>query len=258
MFARKLLRDGSDPNASNVIAAILATGASLSDAQKTIINSRIVNAKADGVWGQWVAYYGLMGGTAAAHAINWKSPGTFNVTWNGTTTHDALGVTGNGTDGWGDTGINPNAVLSIASLGLGFYSTANKAVTTSVDMGAFNPALTENVSLYIFTGLGLRFDILSGAIPTVANNGLKQYVSGNNIGTAAAAYRNGILVASATSSPWTLTSNTIGLMRANGFYSPLYSNGSYGSFGINNGLTSAQEAANYISELAFQTALGRN
>lgn len=57
-----------------------------------------------GWWDKCDLIYPFVGGTAQAHAQNLKSA-QFTITWAGTVTHDANGITGAG--GYGDTGYIP-------------------------------------------------------------------------------------------------------------------------------------------------------
>lgn len=246
-----------DADAVVVIDAIEATGVTLSVPQKTAIINRIVDAKSDGVWAKWRAYYGFVGGTAAAHAINWKDASAHLITWNGTLIHNSSGVKGDGATGYGDTNLSPNSVLTFDNLGLGFYLTDTKASEASYDMGTVSSG-TGQLGLYIFSGSG-ALELSVGERGAAANNRLKQYFSANRIDSTASTYRDGALVASSAASGGALTTQNMFILgRNNTGALQLPSTARYGSFSINTGLTDAEETANYISELAFQTALSRN
>ena len=245
-------------DAQNVIAAIESTGTILNSTQKTAITNRIMNAKLDGVWSKWVAYYGFVGGTAASHAINWKNPSLYQITWNGTITHDSNGVKGNGSTGYGDTGINASSILTFSATGYGVYYTEAKTPATSVDVGAVSGGNSSQLYILDETTDTAYFEIGNSFIGA-ANNGAKQYLSGNKIGNAVALYRNGSIISTGTISGEASPNLNIfiGARNLNGSPS-LYSSARFGSVCLNTSLTSSEESANYISELAFQTALGRN
>lgn len=78
--------------------------------------------------------YPFVGGTAQAHAQNLKSS-QFTITWNGTVTHDANGITGNGVDGYGDTGYIPSASLLLTQ--------------DSAHTGAYRRTVGGNSRLYL-------------------------------------------------------------------------------------------------------------
>lgn len=54
-------------------------------------------------WDREILIYPFVGGNAAAHAINLRSPGTYDIIWHPTVTHSALGVQSDGAAGYGDT-----------------------------------------------------------------------------------------------------------------------------------------------------------
>lgn len=107
-FSRRVA-SGYDAAAVAGIAAVEATGASLTVAQKDAANTFIVGMKAQGIWTGTDCLWMILGGTAAAHAVNWRQPGTYNMTWVNSPTHSANGVQYGGT-AYGRTGYNPNTV----------------------------------------------------------------------------------------------------------------------------------------------------
>src|SRR5690606_21266587 len=100
---------GYDSDAEAYFSAVASAGGTLSDPQKDAINTFVVNTKADGTWAKQYAIYPLAGGTAASHAINLKSPGTYDITWNGSVTHNEDGIKSDGSTGYGNTNFNPSS-----------------------------------------------------------------------------------------------------------------------------------------------------
>jgi hypothetical protein len=242
-------------DADAIIAAIEATGVTLSSGEKTAITNRVVAAKGDGVWTKWIAYYGFVGGTANSHAINWKNPAQYLISWSGSLTHSANGVKGNGSNGYGNTGLNPSTVLSNTACGLGVYYTDNKPNETTYDIGSGDS--TTSLGLYL-ANPNAGFEVGGTNSVDVSNDHSKQYLSGNLIGTTQKLYKNGSSVGSVTNTG-SLPNLNLYISARNNNGSPLFfSNARIGGISINTGLTDAEEAANYVSELAFQTALGRN
>jgi hypothetical protein len=253
-----------DLDAYNVISAIEATRVSLSNTQRTAITNRIVSAKNDGVWSKLIAYYGYVGGTAAAHAINWKNPSLYNITWTGSFTHNSSGIKGNGTypsaTSYGNTGIAASSVLTTGNVGLGFYTTSTRANDINYDIGCYSPSPPRILTSYIYAG---EYGYYGGGATNLAESGTydssKKYYSGSRIGTSIKSYKNGVVFASATDSDNALPTTNIYVCNLN--FNGVGTAPSvcvYGSHCINTGLTDIEESANYISELAFQTALGRN
>lgn len=101
---------------SDTDAAAFITAASITDpTQVQAVYTLVGGLKGMGLWTMMTAVYPFIGGSAASHAVNLKSPGTFNITWSGTVTHNSNGVTGDGSTGYGNTGINTATSLSATS-----------------------------------------------------------------------------------------------------------------------------------------------
>lgn len=115
-----------DPDAETAIAAVEATGATLTGAQKDAANALIVTLKAASIWVKIDLLYLFLGGTAAAHAINWRNPGTNNVVWYNSPSHGVNGVQFGGTS-YGDTGY---PVSNAESAGLFAYVNTLNTVDT--------------------------------------------------------------------------------------------------------------------------------
>lgn len=83
---------------------------SLNDTQKEAVDDLVVAIKAASLWTKLEAIYPFVGGSASAHKFNLKDPqdtdGAFRGTMNGTITHNANGITGNGSTGYIDTHYN--------------------------------------------------------------------------------------------------------------------------------------------------------
>jgi hypothetical protein len=148
---------GYDSDAQPYISALAALG--INDTTlNNAWNTHVLALKTAGVWPKCVAIYPFGGGTASAHAINGKNPGTYNTTWNGTVTHDANGVTGNGSSGYGDTGLHASSVLSDSNTHLSIYSrTTGGGADSMTEIGCNNAFGTQAISLRVrfagnFTG----------------------------------------------------------------------------------------------------------
>ena len=80
--------------------------ASITDTtQKTALSNLVIGLKSNNLWTKFDAIYPFVGGNGAAHSKNLLAD-QYNVVWSGAPTHDANGITGNGTDAWGDTQLN--------------------------------------------------------------------------------------------------------------------------------------------------------
>jgi hypothetical protein len=88
-----------DPDAQAFI-----TAASITDpTQQSAINTLVVDLKGYSIWTKFKAIYPIVGGVASSHAVNLKTPGTFNLSFATGVTHSANGMVSNGSTGYADT-----------------------------------------------------------------------------------------------------------------------------------------------------------
>ena len=250
------------PDTLAVIDSIEATGLTLTTTQKTIISNRINGLKSDGVWTKALAYYGFIGGTAAAHAINWKNPSAYLISWTGTLTHDAYGVKGDATTGYGDTGIVPSTDLSNSSLHLAAYQTITKTNLEAFEIGSSDDAVTNGTYLQNHNGILYFQNGLTDYVGTTTIGNTRAYLAGNILSETGKTFKDNTLIESSTFSISTanpLQSRSLFILNANLVSaSNCKSDGGLGSVLISEGLTDGERDANYASEVAFQTALSRN
>lgn len=90
--------------------AFLAATAISNVTQRRAIDALVKDLKNCGAWDKLRAIYPFIGGTSTTHKYNLKDPqdtdAAFRGVFAGTVTHDANGVTGNGTTGYMDTKFN--------------------------------------------------------------------------------------------------------------------------------------------------------
>lgn len=117
---------GIDPDAQAFI-----TAASITDpTQQSAINQLVVDLKGYSVWTKMRSIYPVVGGSASSHAVNLKTPGTFNLTFTTGWTHSTNGMTPNGTSSYANTGFNPlTQSLPRNSASMGVYNRNNTAFT---------------------------------------------------------------------------------------------------------------------------------
>lgn len=117
---------GIDPDAQAFITAAGITDST----QQSAIDTLVKELKVDATWTKFKAIYPIVGGTASSHAVNLKTPGTFNLTFTNAWTHSSTGMTPNGTSAYANTGFNPlTQSLARNSAGMGVYNRNNTAVT---------------------------------------------------------------------------------------------------------------------------------
>ena len=108
------------------------TRSGITDAtQKQAIRNLVSELKSKDIWNKLDAVYPFVGGSSAAHAVNLVST-NFTITWSGTLTHDANGVTGNAVDGYGDTHYQPSVSQTTNSALVYVYQRLGNPLPTDV------------------------------------------------------------------------------------------------------------------------------
>jgi hypothetical protein len=249
---------GFSPEANAAIAAVEATGVILTPTQKTAANT-LMGVLLNNNWAGLAGVYLYLGGTAASHAVNWRNPGTNTITWSGTVTHNANGILGNGSTGYGNTGIqltsamqNSNAAATyVTSASSGGYLGSNRVGQgVSIKFGPANAVSTQSfANVDQTTGSGLTFESL--LVTRTASSGYTLIRNGTTYNSA-----TGV----ATSNAVTISSTTNFLVLAvesNGGPS-LYSNAQIGLSAVwSTGLTVSEGTAVSNAIKAFAVALGR-
>ena len=125
-------------------AQAFITAANITDStQQTAINTLVTDLKSNNLWTKMKALYPMVGGTATSHSYNLKNPSQFQITWNGGLTHDSNGVTGNGTNGYGNLNLNPRANLT-TQYSFGTYCRVNNGNANQFDFGSTDQAGYNN------------------------------------------------------------------------------------------------------------------
>ena len=111
------------------------TAAGITDTtQKSAVNTLVTDLKAANIWTKMKALYPFVGGTAAQHRFNLKSPGTTNADFYldfiGGGTHSATGYLPNGTTAYADTKLIPINTLGLNSTHIASYSRTNNNSAT--------------------------------------------------------------------------------------------------------------------------------
>lgn len=246
-------------------ATAFFTAAGITDpTQKSAINTLVTDLKSATYGNLWTNIFTgqpihpIVGGSASAHAVNLRNPGTNNITWTGGITHSATGAKGNGTTGFGDDGFVLSTGQTLNNSGFSFYSGTSNT-KSGFDMGANDGVTNTRIAAY-FSGVTPLCDISGVNINGGATGSSTGFYSASN--TAAAVcktYKNGAQIA-------TNGSATVGLTARSMYYMALNTTGTAGSFSDrelrfgckHTGLTDQQAADLYTIVQRFQTALGRN
>lgn len=244
---------GFDPDAQAYI-----TAASIVDATEiAAVNQIFDDLKGKGnttnnsnIFSKFYALYLVSPTSLAATEINAANPGTYNITWYNSPTHTSLGIKGNGSNQYGDTGFQPALIANINDFGL---SVDVGLTGGGLDMGSNSYAHINSSSssyTYILGGLGSS---VNGTANTI---GLRTVVrrSSNDL----EAYVNGVTEGTDTTLSGSLNNLPLFLMcrNQNGNASFL-STKRYRFFAIHRGMTT-QEAVDLNDAVSkYNTTLGR-
>jgi len=237
-------------------AQAFITAASITDlTQQGAINTLVVSLKGYSIWTKFKAIYPIVGGVSSSHAVNLKTPGTYNLSFTNAWTHASTGMTPNGTSAYADTGLNDNTVLSLNSAHISFYSRTN-VDGLYCDIGTYDPVTTSGINVFS------RFvNAFYGRVHNdgtgVSNSDSRGLFLANRVGsTQTRNFVNSTLKLQTIASVAKVSYNVIIGARYRGFYD-FYSPRQCAFASIGDGLTDTDAANFYTAVQAYQTTLSR-
>ena len=248
---------GGDDFAGIFLSAAGITDPTITSAVYTLVN----DLNGYGLWSKMLGIYPLVGGTASSHSWNLKDTTKLKMRWVGGMTHDSNGVTGNGTNSYGQpditgtTGINATNYppLTATNYGISIYQR-----NTSVEYGSqvgfgytdgFIACSYGSGTTHYFKGIST-----STVTGTSSNKtGLFHMYGGSGVGSGIV---NGTKIATGTGGqlPNTALGTFLWFAGANGIS---YSNRNFAFFTVSEYLNDTEAANLYTSIQKFQTTLLR-
>lgn len=240
-----------DPDAE---AFFVATGI-VDNAEKSAVNTLVIAFKDAALWTLMHAIYPFVGGTAGRHAVNLKTPGTFDITWNGTVVHDSNGITGDGATGYGDTGLNLVSDTTPDSLAFGVYSRTDIA-EVSRDIATQTPSVdvTGIWTKYIDGNTYFDNNQSIGRCVAASPTSLGLWTSSRTASNLHRGFNNDTQVAVTTAGQGTLDNSTFAILRASG---ATFSTRNLAFAFISDGLTAIDMINFNAAVQAYQTSLSR-
>lgn len=240
------------------------TAASITDVtQKNAVNQLVLDLKSYNIWSKMKALYPIVGGSASSHAVNLKTPGTYNLTFSTGWTHASTGMTPNGNSAYANTSLNSQTIVNSTNH-LSFYSrTSTVDLSNSCEIGAAD----TNGALY--NQLRLNVSYISGGTSAIVNFSNTTDGRGFWIGTKRGSsdretYLNGSTQSTNTTNDTSNNPNYNLFLSARnqptniGSPIALYSSKQCAFASIGDGLTDTEAANFYTAVQAFQTTLSRN
>jgi hypothetical protein len=259
-----------DPDAQAFFTAEAGAGVTLSDTEKTAINTLVVNLKAANIWNKMKALYPFIGSTATSQKFNLKDPRDLNaayrLTFTGGWTYSSNGALPNGTNAYASTYVVPNTNLTNNSTHFSYYSRTT-SVGTMIEMGSLFSGSTTFNMMVKYVGGGFdgffsdQYDTNTNRIYTTNSDSKGFYIGTRTTSTVHKAYKNGTQIGTTntgTSLGLTNFSTAITIGNRSDLPAGVYSNRQCAFASIGDGLTDA-EAANFNTAVTtFQTTLSRN
>lgn len=265
------LTDISGAPSVDADAQAFITAASITDAtQQSAINQLVVDLKGYGVWSKMKALYPFVGGTASTHKFNLKDPrdldAAFRLVFSGGWTHSSTGATPNGTNGYADTKLNPNNILTNNNTHLSYYSRSQVTNTSSCDIGCSGVSQVPQYTLNLYYSSLSEKVFVAGSYPTLSvrssnTNTLGLQIGSRTSSTSAKLYMNSSLLSTNNSNNTTILPNINMYIAANRIAPSNileYSNKQCAFASIGDGLSDTEAANFYTAVQAFQVALNRN
>ena len=255
-FQTTLGRSIGTQTVSDTDAQAFVTNADIVDqVEANAINNLVIGMKADGLWTKMKAVYPFVGGTATSHSYNLVNTAQYQITWNGGVTHSNLGVQGNGTNGYGNTGLNDSSVMTLNNAHISIYSRTNSDALYC-DMGVISGSDETTIfAKYTNTFYPRVQNTNNGITNSTSSQGL--FIANRVSSTEVRAFQNGTLKL--------ITNNSSAKVNLNHFICAASRNGDtfhsarqYAFSSIGDGLTDTEAANFYTAVQAFQTSLNRN
>jgi hypothetical protein len=258
LYNRLAFLGSLDPDATAFFSATGITDPTIQGA----INSLCVDLKTYGVWDKMKAIYPFVGGTATTHKFNLKDArdldAAFRLVFNGGWTHSADGATPNGTNGYADTKLIPNTILSTNSAHSSIYLRSPLNVSAT-GYGVVKADYTERMDIISLT------NVLYSAIGTGGTSQASTSVAPFQsliLGSRTSSTSNKLYVSGTLRDTKTAT-NTANLPSSSYWLGAVNQSGSFFTnkqlafSTIGDGLTDEDSANLYYSVQKFQTTLGR-
>ena len=242
-------------------AVAFFTAANITDTtQKNAVNQLVLDLKAASIWTKMKALYPIVGGVASSHAVNLKTPGTYNLTFATGWTHASTGMTPTNT--YADTNRLANTYLNTNNLHISFYSRTQNTSVNGVNMGVYDG--TNEISLYQYYNSVSLKGVSIYAYPNGAANINNTNTKGFQIGSRTSAtslklYFNGNLLNTQTNLNSLITPARSIFVGASNFNSTIsqYTPHECSFISIGDGLTDAEASSFYTAVQTYQTTLNR-
>lgn len=224
--------------------------------QVSALHTLVAELKGYGLWQKFHAIYPFVGGTAGAHSYNLVNPSTYQILWSATgVTHNANGITGNGSTGYGDTQyIIPSARQN--DFHISVYVRNN--VDSKCAIGCLNNGSVVFTQIYPRVSNLYEADIHQNISTTGSNtNSQGFYVASRVLASNVKGYKNNAEVLSSNTASLTTPNTPLYILARKGPTIQDFSSYNLSLSSIGLGITAIEEGLFYSIIQQFQTRLGR-
>ena len=227
--------------------------------QASAVNVLVNDLKTYGLWTKMKALYPMVGGTATSHKFNLKDPrdldAAYRLVFNGGWVHSSTGAKPNGTTGYANSFLAPNA-MGQNNIHVSFYSRTD-INALSADIGAGSgSSFVDIIPRYIGNGYVYANTSQGDWFVNPSSTGL--YIANRIVAGIVSLFKNNTKVINGTrgSNPPSTYSFYLGAEN-NTSVSTSYSSREQAFASIGDGLTDTEATNFYNSVQKFQTTLGR-
>lgn len=128
-----------DADAAAYLAAVISAGGTTNPTISAATNTLFTSLKSAGIYSQLTAFYPTVGGTAASHAVEGKTPGgAYNLTFYGTWAHTPNGMKPLASSPYATTNLIPSIVYGGTNImSMGVYTTESNTAGDTYHLGTY-------------------------------------------------------------------------------------------------------------------------
>jgi hypothetical protein len=245
----------TDPDAQAFITAAAITDPT----QQAAINTLVTDLKGYSIWTKMIAIYPIVGGSASSHAVNLKTPGTYNLSFSSGWTHSSNGMTP--LNAWANTFVDLLNNTQQNSTSYGVYSRTNSN-GTEVEIGAEggSPAVGSNIFIRFSGTTYARVNSTQTWVSFSDTDSRAFYIANRTASNVINAWKNNVKQTTGTTASSLIAVNVTYALGANNNSNNTrnyYSTKQQAFAFIGDGLTDTEASNLYTAVQAFQTTLGR-
>jgi len=245
----------SPPDTHNFIQATGITDRT----QITAVSTLVADLKYAGIWNKMKAIYPIVGGTAAAHVVNLKTPGIYNLTLTAGWTHSSTGMIP--VNAYADTGFNPTTNSQTnTNWHVSFYSRTNADNTGNffgISSNTHGPIPRSINTMYVDWPAYANCSSPASGRLTLANTSTNAMFIFNATASNVKVFKNTSTLGSGAASVGVIPNQSILFSYGYTSCANRYDTRECAFASIGDGLTDTEAANFYTAVQKFQTTLGR-